>query len=375
MKEKRKEVTPGAPSGGGSIFDSVPELPKNTNLNVSSGPYVEDLPVAGTTVGEVRKKFSDRFDIDAQAVAIVNGVPVGEKYLLNAAESLMFVRHAGEKGGAHVVMEEAIARVFDGKQLTEYSMKVEDLCARVSPGMSTGPVILPAGIKCVLSQGNITLWIYEQPPRVHQLSWIAKDSPAHFGPGTKYRNVRIALPYLVIAGTFYRDGNGMPNLLQKDECFFRNEPLKSVEDELCFPALLNCSKWPDRNSMVHPLSWICTQYLKQTKQMASPKPEDRFQAGFEAVRYCLLETSFNLSSEHHEGNSWFSESKKIDPRIKTVEEWEKNTAKDPLFVLDVPWIKTGHSVAKLADRIFQQNGASAGAVKTADDLARIIINH
>ena len=374
MIEKKKEIAPGAPTGG-SIFDSVPGLPENKTCNVSSGPYSEDLPVGGTTVGEVRKRFSDRLDIDPGSVSIVNGEPQDENYLLNAGESLMFVRHAGEKGGAHVVMEEAIAKVFDGKQLTEHSMKVEDLCSRVGPAMSTGPVILPAGIKCVLSQGPITLWFYEQSPRVHQLSWIASDSPKPFGEGAKYRKVRIALPYLVIVGTFARDGAGFPRILCKDECFFRNEPLKSVDDELCFPALLNCSKWEDRDGMGHPLSWICTQYLKKTNQMSRPNPGDRFQAGFEAVRYCLLETSFNLSSEHHEDNSWFSESRKIDPRIKTVEEWEKNTAKDPLFVLDVPWIKTGYSVRKLADRIFQQNGANAGAVKTADDLARIIINH
>ena len=129
MNEKhKKEITPGAPSGGGSIFDSVPELPKNTNVNVSSGPYVEDLPVAGTTVGEVRKKFSDRFDIDAQAVAIVNGVPVGEEYLLNAAESLMFVRHAGEKG-ATVHLEGSGAWTGDDKH--EHEMLISDLCARI----------------------------------------------------------------------------------------------------------------------------------------------------------------------------------------------------------------------------------------------------
>jgi hypothetical protein len=147
-----------------------------------------------------------------------------------------------------------------------------------------------------------------------------------------------------------------------------------MDDELCYPGLLNCSKFGNPPPKNAPLSWICTQYLKQTNKMTSRNPEDRFQASFEAVRYCLLETSFNLSSEHYEANSWYGESKKIDPRIKTIEAWEENTKKDPLFVLDVPWIKTGHSVQKLADRIFGQYAGGAGTVKTADDIARIIIN-
>jgi glutamyl/glutaminyl-tRNA synthetase len=88
--------------GSGSIFDGVPGLPPSQMVNVSSGPYAEELPVAGTTVGEVRRKCSDRFDIDAKAQAIINGKDAGEDVVLKAGESLMFVRRAGEKGAQQV---------------------------------------------------------------------------------------------------------------------------------------------------------------------------------------------------------------------------------------------------------------------------------
>lgn len=372
MKEKIKQEKTPTTGGGDSIFDGVPDIPPDVNVTVSSGPYSEDLPVAGKTVGEVRKRFSDRFDIDAQSQAIVNGVAAGEDTVLNATECLMFIKHAGEKGGSLIRIEDDTAQAYNGNNgLGE--MKVEDLCQRVGPGMSTGSVILPYGIKCVLSRGSITLWVWEQPPRIQKLSWIASDSPRNFGPGTKYRDVRIALPYLIIVAAFYRHDNGMPQLMLKDECFFRSQPLKGLEDELCYPALLNCSNYGNNNTG-HPLSWICTQYLKQTSKLNSGKAEDRFQAQFEAVRYCLLETSFNLSSENHEGNSWFGASKKAIPQINTVERWEDETKKNPLFVLDVNWLPTDHSVATLADRMFSQYGAPAVPVTTADDLARIIIN-
>jgi hypothetical protein len=185
--------------------------------------------------------------------------------------------------------------------------------------------------------------------------------------------VRIALPYLVIFAVFDRGADGLPNIVRTDECFFRDKPLKSLSDELAYPALLNCSKWNDPHPM-RPLSWICTQHLRPTKLMSSANPGDRFAAGMEAVRYCLLETSFNLSSEHHEGNSWYGASKKIDNRIVTIESWEKATRKDPLFVLDVPWIKTGHSVSGIAERIFARTNAVNTKIKSSADLARVIFN-
>lgn len=372
MKEKQRPVENTPSGGGGSIFDTAPGLPENKNVSVSSGPYAEELPVAGMSVGEVRRRFSDRFDIDSQSQAIVNGNVAKETDTLKVGESLMFVRHAGEKGAKLEIEGEEVAVLNHGNSGSMH-MKIETLCQRVGPGMSTGPVVLPAGIKTVLSQGNITLWVWEQPPKVQRLSWIAADSLAPYGGSATYRNVRIALPYLIIVAVFARDDNGLPELLCKDECFFRTEPLKSLDDELSFPGLLNCSKFGNISPNA-PLSWICTQHLKRSKKMQSQNPGDRFQYGFEAVRYCLLETSFNLSSEHNEGNSWYGASKNIDKRIATIEAWEAATEKNPLFVLEVPWIKTGHSVAKLAERIFKQQGASAGSVKTADDLARIIIN-
>ncbi len=368
MKEKRKIEKTQTGGGGDSVFDSVPALPESNVVSVSSGPYAEDLPVAGSTVTQVRQRFADRFDLDEGSQAVIDGKTLtDESYVLKAGESLMFIKHAGEKGGAKVVLE------GDTATANNTTMKLSKLLPRLGPPISTGPVILPSGIKCVLSQGCITVWIWEKPPHIARLSWIRADSPIPYGRGARYRLVSIGLPYLIIGAVFVRDPHtGLPNLVLRDECFFRNEPLKSMNDELCYPGLLNCSKFvpPDGN----PLSWICTQHLKPSKKMYSSDPGDRFQAGFEAVRYCLLETSFNLSSEHHEANSWYSEIKKVDARISTIERWEEETKKDPLFVLDVPWLSTGHTVRQLAERIFKINGQTAADISSAGDVAKIIAN-
>ena len=82
-----------------------------------------------------------------------------------------------------------------------------------------------------------------------------------------------------------------------------------------------------------------------------------------------------MSSDHHEAASWFNESRIVDPRLQTVEAWQEASAKDPLFVLDVPWLKTGLSLWQVAERIFSNLKAANNRVKSASGLARIIFNH
>ena len=265
----------------------------------------------------------------------------------------------------------AVATSPEGKTA---SMPLEQLLAKAAGGqIGTGPMILPDGIKAVMSHGFITIWVWESPPRVYQFDWIANDSPAGFGPGAKYRKVRLALPYLIVLAVFARNDTGLPELVPSNECFFRSAPLRRFEDQLCYPALLNCSKFTPSDG--HPLSWICTQHLRATPKMQSPDPAERYCAGFEALRHCLIETAFNLSSDHHEGASWFGESRSVDPRLQTVEAWQEASSKDPLFVLEVPWLKTGLSLWQVANRIFSNLRAGQHRAKSASGLARIIFNH
>ena len=254
------------------------------------------------------------------------------------------------------------------------SMPLEAFLAKLAGrSMDTGGVVLPDGIKAVLSEGSITIWVYECPPAVQRLLWIAPDSPVPFGPGTKYRSVRLALPYLIMLVVFAADTRGNLQLTSANECFFRVEPLKSLDDPLLFPALLNCSCFEPQEG--RPLSWICTQHLKPTPAMHNPDISKRLTANFEALRHCLLETGFNLSSEHHEYSSWFSQSQKVDPRLATVEAWEAATAENSLFVLEVPWLPAKHTVRQVAERIFKQQQARAKAPRAASALARIVFNH
>jgi hypothetical protein len=254
------------------------------------------------------------------------------------------------------------------------SMPLDALLAKVAgKGIDTAGTVLPDGTKAVLTQGGITILVYECPPSVQRLLWIANDSPVPYGPGATYRTVRLALPYLIMLVVLAADGNGNLQLTGANECFFRVEPLKSLDAPLCYPGLLNCSRFEPQDG--RPLSWICTQHLRPNAAMRDPDMNKRLTASFLALRHCMLETGFNFSSEHHEFSSWYTESRKVDSRINTVEAWEAASVQDPLFVLDVPWLPTNHSVRQVAERIFKQQEVHSKAPRTAAALARIIFNH
>jgi hypothetical protein len=253
------------------------------------------------------------------------------------------------------------------------------------PVAETGPAPLPDGIRYVRSRGRVTVWVHETPPRVWNFKWIKANSP-HDARETSYRDVAIALPYLVVVAAFQRGPGGQSTLCDCNECFFRTGPMRSIDkDELAIPALLNCSLFvppePRHNGRIatlegRPVVWICTQYLDRAAYMAKPAESDdhRRALAFEELFRTLTCTGFNFSSEAHEYTSGFTESRRIDPRIGDVKAWERATDKDPDFVLGVPWVQTGYTVAAVIDRLFDRlHGGNPGATSVRD-ITRIVFN-
>jgi len=358
---------PLAPGDGGDAY-------------VVSGPYAEQLPVGGLSVRHIRNRYGDRFDLDPHSQAILDGNPADEDTVVEPGQMLMFIRRAGEKGSDKItITEDQVQAVSPEGQTT--SLPLSRLVNLLNPPrLDTGAAILPDGVKSILTRWPVAIWVHETPPRVYNLKWIAEDSPAHYGRGTKYRSVRIALPYLVVLAVFHTPREGPPRLSQANECFFRTAPLRSLDDKLLYPALLNCSKFDPPDGK--PLSWICTQHLEITRRRHFQKIGPDHQVNFnqqirrdlEALLHCLLETGFNYSSDHHEASSWFSESTGRDERIATIERWEQETVQDPNFVLDIPWIEVGMSLGEVVDRISKNCCGDRIRIDTASDLARLIFN-
>jgi hypothetical protein len=256
----------------------------------------------------------------------------------------------------------------------EMAMKVCDFVRAIAPErIDTRDLVLPSGTRSFQTRGRLAILIHETAPRVCNFKWIDENSPVPFGEGAVYRQVKIALPYVLVYAVFEQRRGGAFRLSALNECFFANEPLVDLDQKLFFPALLNCSRFDPPEG--RPLSWICTQHLRQVERPRRRNRNRQLHAELKSLLHCLFETGFNYSSEHHEAESWFTASAKADPRIASIDAWKEATEKDRMCALDISWLPTGLSAGQIADRIFNNAGSSTAAVNSSEDIERIVFNH
>ena len=169
----------------------------------------------------------------------------------------------------------------------------------------------------------------------------------------------LSLPYVIVLAAF--EGTRLSDF---NECFFRTAPLTEIdeENELQYPGLLNCSRFMPQEG--NPLSWICTQKLDRRPIRREKDSRKQIAVGLESLRRCLFQQSFNMSSDHHEYSSWYSESRGVDQRISTATRWHEETIKDRYMGLDIPWLKTNETLKSVVERIFQKQGLTTTASAT-----------
>jgi hypothetical protein len=213
-----------------------------------------------------------------------------------------------------------------------------------------GAAALPDGVKFHEWRPPFLVVVHQQPPHVRQCRWIAPDSPKRFGPGVKYRKVRLSFPYALTFAVYFQKGNQLA-LAGGNELYFRNEPLRCRTDRVGFPALLNVSRIPTPQ---RDRAWICTQHLR------CPPGSD-----WVGQLHALLEHTwnggFNLSSEDHEGASWYGESKRAHADLHPVEQWEKATAANEAFGLGVPWLPAPLAVGELMEALLEEHRQALAA--------------
>jgi hypothetical protein len=258
----------------------------------------------------------------------------------------------------------------------EADISVAEFSERLLSGLpDTRGIVWPDGTTSLEPTASGFVLVHQTPPAVHGFRWIAADSESEYGPGTTYREVRLALPFIVVLAVFERERRtGRFQLGGRNECFFATRPLarEGMDTPLCFPALLNCSRFPDEPT--HPLSWICTQHLPPGEYARRDSLSRAVHDGLQALLRHLLESGFNRSSENHELSSWFTETvnARVDPRLASVEAWEAASAEDPLFALQVPWLQSGRNLGQVIARIREQRGSRR--IQTAQDVARVVLN-
>ena len=99
MEKKKTRLLAAAPGPGDDLFGELGGSPAEGGLvDVIHGTYAESLPVAQMSIAQIRRRFGDLLDIHPQANAVLDGATVDDDATVQAGQTLMFVRRAGEKG-------------------------------------------------------------------------------------------------------------------------------------------------------------------------------------------------------------------------------------------------------------------------------------
>ena len=95
VRPRHQEILDPGPGGQDDLFGSCAT---GGLVTVNHGLHTEPLPVGNMSVAEIRARYADRFDIDPQSRAQIDGHIVDDSTVVRPGQILMFVRHAGEKG-------------------------------------------------------------------------------------------------------------------------------------------------------------------------------------------------------------------------------------------------------------------------------------
>lgn len=333
-------------------------------VRVVAGADVQEMVLAGRRVGDIRTVARTLFAVHPNAVALVDGQRVDEETIVRAGQTIEFVKYAGQKGAARAgeAMGDGLAVELrggdvvwrrNGHVLGQGSVRqMTDGILRRGPSRDRW-VVTPPNVRLHVARGPATAVVVEMPPGPRAVRWIDDDSPADCGPATHCGEYRLAFPWIVLVVVFL--GGELTGVQQ---AFYRTEPLRSLEDELCFTNLLNVARGYDLDS------WLCLANLERRMRRL---PLDR---RVHAITEHFWHAAFTRSSEVHEGNSHWSTGA-VDPRLRSPATWAAATAADPYFVLGIRWRPTPHrlgdTVASMLERV-----AAWRPIETAEQVATLL---
>lgn len=185
--------------------------------------------------------------------------------------------------------------------------------------------LLPAGVRMWRQAGGHTVVVFEQPPQVRRVHWV-NDGERPDLDYDAYIERTLAFPYTVFVFSF--DG-GVADGHQ--QLYYRTAPLKDMDDPLLMPNLLNVTIGGDA-----PVCWACLGKL--------PEGLATWDQRVSAAVGGFWSAGFNHDFDVPRG-ACFTRLTGLDPRIASVDAWERASRADPLFPLGIPWPDTGVTLA------------------------------
>lgn len=196
--------------------------------------------------------------------------------------------------------------------------------------------VRPRGARIVQARRDAVAMGLEILPHTRRVRWLADDSELPYGRGAKYADYFVSFPFIVLLLVFRRG-----SLTGQQQLYYRTESLDRGED-LLLPNLYNVAKG------YHQRCWVCLQHVPDVGKLA-------WDVKIASIVDHTFSAAFNRSSEEHEGNSYWSGGKAVDPRVASMEAWQEASRADRRMALSVPWEPAGttasNELREMLDRV------------------------
>ncbi|MFQ5847698.1 MAG: hypothetical protein ACE5IQ_08555 [Candidatus Methylomirabilales bacterium] len=209
-------------------------------------------------------------------------------------------------------------------------------------------VLLPPGTRIVKPDGGGNALCIEQPPQLRRLRWSA----AAMGKGGEYQSYRLAVPYTVYIFLFHQGS------FEEMRVYYRTAPLESSEDVLLMPNLWNVQADPGKRS-------ACRACLRG-------RPLDLWGNPVANQVTVLLDYFWSTGFNTDIAGNCFERARGLDPRISSLEAWEKASEADPLFPLALDWERLEPTVGEIMDHLLETGPQPRQAIAETSDLADLI---
>ena len=155
---------------------------------------------------------------------------------------------------------------------------------------------------------GITSLLIQEKPKVRSVYWDVNS---------KRRKLYLAFPYIISILTFY--AGKFNNLL----LFYRSSPLNNPGEFVCYPNLPN----------IHPTGQVCLGRQDEVAVIRRKISHLPFHWQARKVLTYFWTSGFNSDLIEHHFLPWGS----ICPQIATLDAWQRNTRRDPPFILRIKW--------------------------------------
>jgi hypothetical protein len=232
-----------------------------------------------------------------------------------------------------------------GEWITERELSLHSflkfLAAELPPPWDEHP-LLPPDCRWYGRKQRSEVLIVEKPPATRRIRFAARTRKS--GDEAPEQFFDLAFPYVVFAFFF------LERTFEEMKIYYRPAPLSSIKDPLYLCNLFNVQ--------------LSRGHRAHDRACLRPKPDVRELPLYEQVERLVSHfwnSEFNLDIE----DSGFAFYAARHPRLASLEEWEKASRSDPLFVLGFPWETADVSLLQLIDSLINmRSGGHLSAYST-----------